>query len=289
MKKTMIWQTQRYRIALEQPKVMGIVNVTPDSFAQVGNSDDARQAVRHAEQLLKEGADILDIGAESTRPGATPHSGAAEWRRLAPVLQEVLAWNVPISVDTYHASTMQHALDCGVDIINDVWGLRQDGAQAVVARHGNCGVCLMHMHGEPRTMHIAPMSAPDVVLAVGEFLVDRALCLETAGVAPERICLDPGIGFGKTVEQNFTLLAQQQRLQQLMQQRYPLLLGWSRKSSLGAATGLAAPERLVPSVVAAVLAVQAGAHIVRVHDVAATRAGLAVLAAVRTKAEREQE
>jgi dihydropteroate synthase len=265
------WQTTRFRIELDRPRVMGIVNLTPDSFSDGGRYVDSTAAIEHAQQLMQEGADMLDIGAESSRPGAQPLDDEEEWRRLEPVLHEVLRWQVPISVDTYRPSTMQRALALGVDIINDIWGVRQPGALACVS-NASCGVCVMHMHGEPLTMQRVPMVG-DVVGRVVDFLRERAQCLQEAGVEASRICLDPGIGFGKTVEHNFALLRDQSTLLSL---GYPLLAAWSRKSSLGAVTGLEVDDRLVPSVTAAVLAVERGAQLVRVHDVASTVAALQV-------------
>jgi dihydropteroate synthase len=265
------WQTTRFQLDLTRPLVMGIVNVTPDSFSDGGQHDQAASALAHAERLLKEGAHLLDIGGESSRPGAPVLSEEEEWRRLAPVLTECLRWQVPISLDTYKPATMRRALDLGVDIINDIWGLRQPGAVAAVAASA-CGVCVMHMHGEPQTMQLQPLQG-DAVQVVRAFLQERVSVLAAAGVATERIALDPGVGFGKTVEQNFSLLAQQAVLQL---PGHPWLVGWSRKSSLGAVTGLDLSSRLIPSVAAAVLAVERGAHIVRVHDVAETVAALAV-------------
>lgn len=288
----MFWQTSRFRIALSRPQVMGIVNITPDSFSEGGRRPDTRAALAHGEQLLKDGADILDLGAESTRPGATQVPLAQELDRLLPVLREALTWGVPISVDTYKPRVMQAALDLGADIVNDIWALRwQDEAdpldgRTVVAAHPSCGVCLMHMHGEPRTMQVSPM-AGEVLPAVSAFLADATQALRARGVTPERIVLDPGIGFGKTVAQNFSLLAQQGELLSL---GYPLLAGWSRKSSLGAVAGLlpgsGAPpagqhERMAPSIAAALLAVDRGAAIVRVHDVRETVQALKVLAAIK--------
>jgi dihydropteroate synthase len=270
------WQTTRFQLDLARPLVMGIVNVTPDSFSDGGQHDQAASALAHAERLLKEGADVLDIGGESSRPGAPALSEEEEWLRIAPVLTECLRWQVPISLDTYKPATMRHALDLGVDIINDIWGLRQPGAVAAVAASA-CGVCVMHMHGEPQTMQLQPLQG-DAVQAVRAFLQERVSVLAAAGVATERIALDPGVGFGKTVEQNFSLLAQQATLQF---PAHPWLVGWSRKSSLGAVTGLDLSQRLIPSVAAAVLAVERGAHIVRVHDVAETVAALAVWQAAR--------
>lgn len=265
------WQTSRFRIELNRPRVMGIVNLTPDSFSDGGRWASPHAAIDHASQLIREGADILDIGAESSRPGAQPLSDDEEWMRLEPVLQEVVRWQVPVSVDTYRAATMRRALELGVDIINDIWGLRQPGALESV-QASRCGVCVMHMHGEPQTMQREPMSG-DAVDQVVHFLRERLDVLQAAGVADARICLDPGIGFGKTVAHNFALLREQH---QLLDLGFPLLAAWSRKSSLGAVTGLQVQDRLVPSVAAAVLAVERGAHLVRVHDVAATVAALQV-------------
>jgi len=270
-----IWQTTRFDIALNQPRVMGIVNLTPDSFSDGGLFFSPSSAIAHAKRLVDQGADILDFGAESTRPGATPVGEDEEWRRLQPVLTEVLGWGIPISVDTFRAGTMRRALEMGVDIINDIWALRQPGALQAAAS-SRAGVCLMHMHGEPTTMQVRPMEG-DAPSQVRDFLCQRHAEVCAQGVARARITIDPGIGFGKTVAQNFSLLAQQQNLCAIA----PLLAGWSRKSSLGAVTGLEVDDRLVPSVVAAVLAVGRGAAIVRVHDVAATVAGLAVWKSVR--------
>ena len=262
----MFWQTTRFRIDLSQPQVMGIVNVTPDSFSDGGQHATTRTALAHCEQLLKDGANILDIGGESTRPGAPPVSLEEELARVLPVVREAVRLNVPISIDTYKAGVMQAVLDAGADIINDVWALRQTGAQQVVTTHASCGICLMHMHGEPQTMQTLLMQGSSIE-PVAAFLKSHAQALETAGVVHERIALDPGVGFGKTVAQNFELLAHQD---QLLALGYPLLVGWSRKSSIGAVTGCEVGERMVPSVAAAVLAVERGARIVRVHDVAQT-------------------
>jgi len=273
----MFWQTTRFRIDLSQPQVMGIVNVTPDSFSDGGQHAHTRAALHHCEQLLKEGAHVLDIGGESTRPGAPVVSLEDELARVLPVVREAVQFNVPISVDTYKAEVMQAVLDAGADIINDVWALRQHGAQRVVAAHGQCGVCMMHMHGEPQTMQALPMQG-EAMGPVSEFLKHHADALQALGVARERIALDPGVGFGKSVAQNFELLAHQD---QLLALGYPLLVGWSRKSSLGAVTGCEVGDRLVPSVAAAVLAVERGARIMRVHDVGATVQALQVWQAAR--------
>jgi len=268
----MFWQTTRFRIDLTQPKVMGIVNVTPDSFSDGGRHTNTHQALVHCEQLIKDGAHILDIGGESTRPGAPAVSLEDELARVLPVVREAVRLDVPISIDTYKAEVMQAVLDAGADIINDVWALRQPDAQRVIAGHPSCGVCLMHMHGEPQTMQTLPMQGR-VIHPVVAFLNSHAQALQTLGVAHERIALDPGVGFGKTVAQNFELLAHQNELLSL---DYPLLVGWSRKSSLGAVTGCDVGERLVPSVAAALLAVERGACVVRVHDVAQTVQALQV-------------
>ena len=273
----MLWQTTRYRLDLAQPQVMGIVNATPDSFSDGGRHASAAAALRHCERLLEDGAHILDIGGESTRPGSPPVPLAEELARVLPVVREAVQLGVPISVDTYKSEVMQAVLDLGADIVNDVWALRQPGAAQAVARHPRCGVCLMHMHGNPQTMQSAPMQG-DAVPQVLSFLERSALDLQALGVEKTRIVLDCGIGFGKTVEQNFALLARQR---ELLAAGYPLLAGWSRKSSLGGVTGLAVEDRLAPSIAAAVLAVERGARIVRVHDVRETVAALAVWRAMR--------
>ena len=265
------WQTTRFQLSVQNPLVMGIVNVTPDSFSNEAGSMDTKQTIQYAERLKRAGADILDIGGESSRPGAKALTHEQEWQRIAPVIQELVRWNVPISVDTYHPQTMQRALDAGVDIINDIWALRQPGALQLVATYA-CGLCLMHMHGEPSSMQLAPMVG-DPLIQVDEFFKQQLHIAEEHHIALNRLVLDPGIGFGKTVEQNFALL---QRQQELLSLQLPLLVGWSRKSSLGAVTGLAVADRLLPSIAAAVLAVERGASVVRVHDVAETVSALAV-------------
>ena len=262
------WQTSRFDLDLTEPLVMGIVNVTPDSFSDGGLHAETSQALRHAEQLLREGADILDIGAESTRPGAVVLPLEQELARLEPLLREAVCWQVPISVDTYKPEVMQACLDWGVDIVNDIWALRQPGAEQVVATHPRCGVCLMHMHRNPQTMQAQPMTG-DVLSEVEAFLRCRVNALRDLGVSGSRVVLDPGIGFGKTVEQNFQLLARQSDLLHL---GFPLLAGWSRKSSLGVALAqdgqMPEPaQRQVASVAAALMAVERGASVVRVHDV----------------------
>ena len=273
----MIWQTSRFAIDLARPQVMGIVNVTPDSFSDGGRHGSTAAALRHCEQLLKEGADILDIGGESTRPGSPAVPLDEELSRVVPLVREAVTLGVPISVDTYKPEVMRAVLDLGADIVNDIWALRQPGAAAAVAAHPQCGVCLMHMHRDPQTMQQAPMDG-DVVPQVLSFLELQAHNLLALEVEKTRILLDAGIGFGKTVEQNFALLA---RHSELLAAGYPLLAGWSRKSSLGAVTGLEVDQRMVPSVAAAVLAVERGASVVRVHDVRETVAALAVWSAMQ--------
>ena len=273
----MFWQTSRFRIDLSRPQVMGIVNVTPDSFSDGGHHATAVQALRHAEQLLAQGADLLDIGGESTRPGSPAVSLEDELARVLPVVQDAVRLGVPVSVDTYKPEVMQAVLDLGAYVINEIWALRQAGAREVVARHPRCGVCLMHMHRDPQTMQLEPLEG-DVVPAVNAFLRQELDRLLASGVDPERVVLDAGVGFGKTVAQNFALLARQSELDVL---GLPWLAGWSRKSSLGAVTQLPVEQRLVPSTTAAVLAVDRGARVVRVHDVRETRAALQVWQAVR--------
>jgi len=280
----MLWQTARFHLDLTHARVMGIVNVTPDSFSDGGQHAGTAAALRHCEQLLKEGADILDIGGESTRPGSPALPLQDELQRVLPVMREAVRLGVPISVDTYKPQVMQAALDLGADIVNDIWALRQSGAAQVVAAHPRCGLCLMHMHRDPQTMQTAPMQG-DVVPQVLTFLELQAQYLQGLGVNKSRIAIDPGIGFGKTAQQNFALLARQRELLAL---GYPVLAGWSRKSSLGAVTGLPVQERLGASVAAALLAVQQGARIVRVHDVRDTVGALATWRAMQEQTPIEQ-
>ena len=281
-----MWQTTRFQIDLAQPKIMGIVNLTPDSFSDGGKHGDVQSAMQHAEQLLTDGADILDLGAESSRPGAPPVSLDDELARLMPVLKEAVKLNVPISVDTYKPQVMQAALDAGADIINDIWAFRRVDAKLssaqVVMQHGRCGLVAMHMHRDPLTMQLDPLpESEDVVQRVKndlllfcEHLAQISCRLEADFALKTRLLLDPGIGFGKTVAQNFALLARQRELLAL---GYPLLAGWSRKSSLGAVTGIeAADQRMIPSVAAALLAVERGASVVRVHDVRETAQALKI-------------
>ncbi|WP_455556578.1 dihydropteroate synthase [Comamonas sp.] len=270
------WQTSRFVLDLDRPLVMGIVNNTPDSFSD-GGRHQGIQALRHAEQLVRDGADILDIGGESTRPGSPAVPLEEELSRVVPVVQEAVKLGVAISVDTYKPQVMQAVLDLGADIINDVWGLRQPGAQDVVAAHPSCGVCLMHMHQTPQDMHLHHMQG-DAVPQVRDFLLRESQALMARGVARQRIVWDYGIGFGKSVAQNFALLARQSELLEL---DFALLAGWSRKGSLGQVSGLPVEQRMVPSIAAALLAVERGARVVRVHDVAQTKAALSVWQAMQ--------
>ena len=277
----MHWQTSRFQIDLAQPRVMGIVNLTPDSFSDGGRLAELSVALRHAERLLADGADILDVGAESTRPGAQPVSQADELARLMPFLREVVQWQVPISVDTYKAAVMREVLDLGVDIVNDIWALRQPGAEAVVAANPTCGVCLMHMHREPQSMQSEPMTG-DALQQVQIFLEARIRALAKLGVSADRIVLDPGVGFGKTAQQNLDLLARQA---DWCVPGYPVLAAWSRKSTLGSVLSVEgqtpSPEdRVHASVAAALMAVERGARLVRVHDVKPTVDALKVWQAV---------
>lgn len=260
------WQTTRFRVDLSRPRVMGIVNLTPDSFSDGGRLATSMAAIAHCEQLLAEGADMLDLGGESTRPGAMPVSVDEELARLLPVLGAALQLGCPVSVDTNKPGVMTAVLALGADIINDINALQAPGALDVVAAHASCGVCLMHMRGTPESMQ-ERTHYDDVVDEVSAFLAERVGALRACGVSAERIVVDPGIGFGKSVEHNIELLRRQRELLRLGQ---PLLVGWSRKSTLGAITGREVAQRQAASVAAALAAVQAGARVVRVHDVAAT-------------------
>jgi dihydropteroate synthase len=280
----MHWQTTRFAIDLSSPKVMGIVNVTPDSFSDGGLYLSLDAALAHCDQLVQDGAHILDIGGESTRPGALALPLDEELKRVLPIVRHAISLGVPVSVDTYKPAVMQAVLDLGVDIINDIWALgwsNGDGltGEQVVASHRSCGVCMMQ---------VAPMQG-DVLTQVLSFLELRTQALQALGIEKARICVDPGIGFGKTVAQNFVLLAQQTAL---LPMGFAVLAGWSRKSSLAAVTQtsltnmarLDVRERMAPSVTAAVLAVQNGAHVVRVHDVKETVQALKVLSAMQAQA-----
>ena len=254
---------------------MGVVNVTPDSFSDGGRFLDPEAAIDHARRLIGAGADIVDVGGDSTRPGARPVDAAEELQRVLPVIRALRDESVPVAVDTLKPEVMRAAIAEGASIVNDVYALRVPGALDAVSA-SDAGICLMHMQGEPRTMQAAP-HYEDVVREVKAFLRERMAAAASAGIAGERVAVDPGFGFGKTVGHNLELL---RRLPELVELGAPVLVGLSRKSTLGAITGRPASERLAASLAAALLAVLRGATIVRVHDVAATRDALAVLAAV---------
>lgn len=266
----------KFQLDLTRPNVMGIVNVTPDSFSDGGKYASVDMAVEHALQLIAEGADILDIGGESTRPGAEPVLLKEELRRVIPVIEALSqVTTVPLSIDTYKPEVMRAAIEAGADIVNDICALREPGALEIVA-NSNAGVCLMHMQGVPQTMQLNPMYE-DVVAEVRQFLADRAEACLAKGIARERILLDPGFGFGKTTVHNVTLL---QHLDSLNTLGYPLLVGLSRKSVLGRIAGGDELQRLHAGLAASVISVMKGAKIVRVHDVKATVDALKVVAAV---------
>ena len=256
---------------------MGVVNVTPDSFSDGGKFLDPAAATAHAWRLAEEGADLIDVGGESTRPGARPVSAEEELERVLPVLRAMRDAPVPVAIDTMKPEVMRVAIAEGASMINDVNALRAPGSAELVAESG-LAVCLMHMQGEPRTMQVSP-HYDDVVAVVKAYLKARADAALSAGIGRDRIVLDPGFGFGKSIEHNMTLLRD---LHALVELGFPVVAGLSRKSSLGAITGRPATERLAASVAAALLAVERGARIVRVHDVAATRDALAVLKALES-------
>ena len=274
----LFWQTARFRLSLSRPLVMGIVNVTPDSFSDGGQHHPLVSALARCEQLVAEGADILDIGGESTRPGATAPDSLEEMDRVLPVLVHAVRLGVPISVDTSNVALMKAALDLGVDIVNDVRALKRDGALACLAAHPLAGVSLMHMRGEPSTMTTL-IEYEDVVEDVRRVLARCLQRVQEAGLCGERVVLDPGIGFAKTAAHNLTLLSRQRELLCLGR---PLLVGWSRKGTLGQITGRLVHERLAASLAAALAAVANGASVVRVHDVAETVDALAVWRAAQT-------
>lgn len=260
------WQAGRFQLDTTQTWVMGIVNVTPDSFSDGGQHTSTQAAMAHCEKLLSDGAHILDIGGESSRPGAPALSREEEWARIGHVIEAAVKLNVPLSIDTYKPETMARALDLGADIINDIRALSSPGALDVVAQHPSCGVCLMHMQGTPETMQTAPTYS-DPVDDVKRFLAERVAQLSARGVSSARITLDPGYGFGKTPQHNLELL---QRQEELLSLGFPLLIGWSRKSTIGVITGKPVEQRLAGSLAAALASVQRGARIIRVHDVAET-------------------
>jgi dihydropteroate synthase len=278
-------QCGRFTFSFERPLVMGILNITPDSFSDGGLYGEPNKARQHAEQMLRDGADIIDIGGESTRPGAPPVTLEDELARVIPLVKELSDAGIPVSVDTYKPEVMRHALAAGADLINDIWGFRMSGAIDAV-RDSRCGLCVMHMLGEPRTMQVGEPVYDDVVADVRAFLDERVNTMIHAGVAKNRISVDPGFGFGKTVEHNYALLAHLPETAPVVGASLPVLAGMSRKSMLGAVVGRPAPERVAASVAAAVCAAERGAAIIRVHDVAETVDALKVWAATRDAARR---
>jgi len=266
----------KFQLDLTRPQVMGIVNVTPDSFSDGGKYSSVDLAVEHALELIAEGADILDIGGESTRPGADPVGLDEELRRVVPVIEALSkVTTVPLSIDTYKPEVMRAAIQAGADIVNDICALREEGSLEIVA-NSNAGVCLMHMQGIPQTMQINPQY-DDVVAEVKQFLADRVEACLAHGIARERIMLDPGFGFGKSTVHNVALI---QHLDSFTRLGYPLLVGLSRKSVLGRIAGGDELQRLHAGLAASVISVMKGAKIVRVHDVKATVDALKVVAAV---------
>lgn len=269
------WLCGRFELGLERPLLMGIVNVTPDSFSDGNQYIQTDAAIAHAKQLVAEGADILDIGGESTRPGAEPVSVQEELRRLLPVIEALRELNIPLSVGTFKPEVMRAVLDAGADIINDIAGFRDPASVAAVAG-SSCGLCVMHMQGEPKTMQKQP-HYDDLYAEVRQFLLQRVQALRGAGVVPERIMLDPGLGFGKTVAHNYSLLRD---LAAIQIESYPWLIGLSRKSMIGHVVNRSPQQRLAGSLAGMLAAVARGAAVVRVHDVAESADALRVWQAV---------
>lgn len=265
----------RFELHFERPFIMGIVNVTPDSFSDGDQHFQTDEAIAHARLLIEQGADILDIGGESTRPGAEPVPAQEELKRILPVIEALRSADIPLSIDTFKPEVMRKALDAGADLINDIYGFRQPGAIEAVA-DSSCGLCVMHMQGEPKTMQRTPQY-DDVMRDVQQFLHERVSVMLAAGIDKRRISLDPGFGFGKTPEQNYLLL---RRLQELDSLGCPWFIGLSRKSMIGHVTGRVPAERVAGSIAAALAAVARGAHIIRVHDVAATVDAVKVWSAI---------
>jgi dihydropteroate synthase len=278
-------QCGRFTFTFERPLVMGILNVTPDSFSDGGLYAEPSKARLQAELMLADGADIIDIGGESTRPGAPPVPLEDELDRVIPLVKELSDAGIPVSVDTYKPEVMRHALAAGADLINDIWGFRMPGAIDAV-KDSQCGLCVMHMLGEPQTMQLGEPAYADVVAEIRAFLDERVNTMMSAGVAKNRISVDPGFGFGKTVEHNYALLAHLFQTAPIVGTPLPILAGMSRKSMLGAVVDRPARQRVAASVAAAVCAAERGAAIIRVHDVEQTVDALKVWAATRDAARR---
>ena len=262
----------------KRPIVMGILNATPDSFSDGGKFRGAQDAIAQAELMIKGGVDLIDIGGESTRPGAEPVGLQEELDRVLPVIQVLQDCGVPLSIDTYKAETMRQALHAGVDCVNDIWALRQAGALEAVMESHDCGIVLMHMQRDPLTMQFNP-DYQDVIAEVGQFLNDRAQLLISKGINGDRIAIDPGFGFGKSLEHNLNMLANFADFSAL---GLPVLAGISRKSMIGRITGKDTNERVSPSIAAAIMAADRGAQIIRVHDVPETVDALKLWEAINT-------
>lgn len=270
----------RFNLDLSKPRIMGIVNVTPDSFSDGGHHNEATAAIEHALKLIDDGAEILDLGAESTRPGSDAVPADEELRRLVPVIKGLTDAGVPLSVDTFKPEVMQACLDLGVDLINDIYALRQPGAVNVLAKYPEAAICIMHMHGEPKTMQESPPDYEgDITQAVKAFLQDRVDTLNSSGIDSSRIMIDPGFGFGKTVDQNYELL---HNLSSLTDLKLPILAGVSRKSMLGAITGSQVDNRVPETLAANLAAADRSATVLRVHDVQVLRQALQVWEAINS-------
>jgi dihydropteroate synthase len=275
------WRCGRFLfdfVKRRRPVVMGILNATPDSFSDGGQFKTPKDAIAQAELMIKSGVDLIDIGGESTRPGAEPVELQEELDRVLPVIEALKDCGVPLSIDTYKAETMRQALRAGVDCVNDIWALRQEGAVDAVLESKDCGIVLMHMQRDPQSMQFNP-EYHDVLTQVMEFLKERVELLKAKGVEVNRIAIDPGFGFGKSLEHNLTMLTHFDRFSQL---GYTVLAGISRKSMLGKITGKDTHERLAPSIAAAIMAADRGARIVRVHDVPETVDALKLWEAMNT-------
>jgi dihydropteroate synthase len=250
----------------KRPLVMGILNTTPDSFSDGGKFRSPKDAIAQAERMLADGVDLIDIGGESTRPGAEPVGLQEELDRVLPVIEALKDCGVPLSIDTYKSETMRQALNAGVDCVNDIWALRQAGAVDAVLESQNCGIVLMHMQRDPLTMQFNP-EYTNVISEVKQFLQDQVNFLTSSGISKDRIAIDPGFGFGKSLEHNLSMLANFADFSTL---GLPVLAGISRKSMIGKITGKDTNDRVAPSIAAAIMAADRGANIVRVHDVVET-------------------